>query len=211
MRDDRAEVGSEESRVTEYFRQLAELSRAVTVTDCTGSVLSFDEGVDAVIKRAMQVHAGGCKLMWIGNGGSAAIASHMAIDYSKNGGIRSSAFNDASLLTCLSNDFGYESVFEKAVEFLAHPGDLLMAISSSGRSANILRGVKAARAADCAVVTLSGFRPDNPLRQLGDVNFYVPSDAYGYVEIAHLSICHAILDLSLGLRPTSTLGADGGR
>ena len=78
--------------------------------------------------------------------------------------------------------------------------DLVIAISSSGRSANILNAVKAARAAKCAVVTFSGFTADNPLRGLGDLNFYVASDRYGFVEIGHLTICHAILDFICGLR-----------
>lgn len=200
-----SEVGG---RLGDYFQTLGELARTVTVTMAPGGSVSFDSGVEAVIKAAFQAHANGRKLLWIGNGGSAAIASHMAIDYWKNGGIRSTSFNDASLLTCLSNDLGYEFVFAKAIEMLAQPGDLLVAISSSGRSANILRAVDAARAAECGVVTLSGFDVDNPLRRLGDVNFYVPSGEYGFVEIMHLSICHAILDLSMGLRPP---GHTGGR
>jgi D-sedoheptulose 7-phosphate isomerase len=104
------------------------------------------------------------------------------------------------MLTCLGNDLGYDRVFAKQVELYARADDLVIAISSSGRSANILNAVKAARAAKCAVVTLSGFTADNPLRRLGDINFYVASDRYGFVEIGHLTICHAILDFICGLR-----------
>jgi len=110
------------------------------------------------------------------------------------------ALNDASMLTCLGNDLGYERVFAKQIELYARADDLVIAISSSGRSANILNGVKAARAAKCAVVTFSGFTSDNPLRRLGDLNFYINSDRYGFVEIGHLTICHAILDFICGLR-----------
>ena len=78
--------------------------------------------------------------MFVGNGGSAGIASHLAIDFSKNGGLRSLAFNDASALTCLGNDLGYENVFAKQIDFHARAGDLLIAISSSGRSAEHPRG-----------------------------------------------------------------------
>lgn len=130
----------------------------------------------------------------IGNGGSAAIASHMAEDYTKNGGIRMSAFNDAALLTCFANDYGYERMFEMAVENYMDEGDLLVAISSSGKSPNILNGVYAAKVKGCQVITFSGFKSDNPLRQLGDLNFYVPDDSYGNVEITHLSLLHGILD-----------------
>jgi D-sedoheptulose 7-phosphate isomerase len=105
------------------------------------------------------------------------------------------AFNDSSLLTCIGNDYGYEQLFEKPIEMFADPGDILMAISSSGRSANILNGVKAARKQKCRVITFSGFQAENPLRVLGDINFYVPANAYGPVEILHHSICHCILDI----------------
>ena len=156
------------------------------------------QGFDKVRDAAHTAHDAGNKLIYIGNGGSAAIASHLAIDYSKNGGIRSLAFNDLSALTCLGNDLGYENVFAKQIDFHARPGDLLIAISSSGKSPNILAGVAAARARNCSIVTLSGFSEENALRRTGDVNFYVQSSAYGFVEIAHLSLCHAILDIDMG-------------
>lgn len=194
-------VGSElAGKVSEYFQVLGDLYRVVSVTTAEGSSIPFGEAVERVIELAFRAHAEGRKLMFIGNGGSATIASHMAIDYWKNGGIRATCFNDGALLTCLSNDYGYEYVFEKPIEMMAQPGDVLVAISSSGRSPNILRGVAAARRSHCEVVTLSGFGPTNPLRALGDVNFYVPSNSYGHVELTHLSICHAILDLSAGLK-----------
>ena len=96
-------------------------------------------------KAAHEAHNAGNKIIFIGNGGSAGIASHLAIDFSKNGGLRALAFNDPSALTCLGNDLGYENVFAKQLEFHARPGDLLIAISSSGTSPNILSAVKEAR------------------------------------------------------------------
>jgi len=112
--------------------------------------------------------------MFIGNGASAAIGSHQALDYWKNGGMRAVTFNDLALLTAVSNDFSYAEVFEKPIEMFADAGDILLAISSSGRSENILRGADAARKQGCRVITFSGFRPDNPLRSRGELNFYVP-------------------------------------
>ena len=156
--------------------------------------------IDRIVNALMQAYESGRMVYLFGNGGSAAIASHMATDYSKNGEIRSLALNDSSMLTCLSNDLGYDQVFAKQIELHARPGDIVIAISSSGRSANILNAVKAARAARCAVVSLSGFAADNPLRSLGDINFYIASNRYGFVEIGHLTICHAILDFICGLR-----------
>ncbi len=134
----------------------------------------------------------GC-VYFVGNGGSAAIASHMAVDWFNKGKFASMCFNDAAALTCIGNDFGYRYVFDFQMMRHARPGDLLFAISSSGQSASIIEPAKnAARVMD--VITLSGFEPANELRKLGKVNFYVPSNHYGTVEISHLAILHALLD-----------------
>jgi D-sedoheptulose 7-phosphate isomerase len=182
-----------------YFRKLADLLCATEVTSPSSAHMDFGHAVDWTINHARAVHAMGNKLIFVGNGGSAAIASHMATDYSKNGGIRSLALNDAAMLTCLGNDLGYDRVFAKQIELHARSGDLVFAISSSGRSPNILNAVAAASATSCSIVTLSGFTADNPLRNKGEVNFYIASDRYGFVEIGHLTICHAILDFLCGL------------
>jgi D-sedoheptulose 7-phosphate isomerase len=195
------------SRIDSYFRTLAALTREAEVTDAGGRALSLEEAFDTVRDRAHATHDAGGKLLFIGNGGSAAIASHLAADYSKNGGLRALALNDAATLTCLGNDLGYENVFAKQLELHARPGDLLIAISSSGRSPNILAAVATARAGAAGIVTFSGFAGGNDLRRLGDINFYVRSSEYGFVEVAHLSLCHAILDLDRGwgARPADAL------
>jgi D-sedoheptulose 7-phosphate isomerase len=182
-----------------YFMTLAGFLNETAVTSGSGAAVEMADAVNQVMRQACSAHAAGNKLIFLGNGGSAAIASHMATDYSKNGDIRSLSLNDGSMLTCLANDLGYDRIFAKQIELHARPGDLVIAISSSGRSANILAAVNAARSAKCGVVTLSGFTPDNPLRSLGGVNFYIASDRYGFVEIGHLTICHAILDFICGL------------
>jgi D-sedoheptulose 7-phosphate isomerase len=182
-----------------YFAELAKFGTAACVTTADGRAVTLDDFVDWTIATARQAHADGRKLMFVGNGGSSAIASHMAVDYSKNGGMRSLAFNDGAFLTCLGNDLGYENVFAKQLELHANPGDLVIAISSSGRSPNILNAVEVARTRGCHIVTLSGFQPDNPLRRQGDYNLYVPASSYGFVEISHLAVCHCILDTAMGL------------
>ncbi|MBF0560645.1 MAG: SIS domain-containing protein [Alphaproteobacteria bacterium] len=161
-------------------------------------MIPLSEALDWVISRSLATRSQPNKIMFIGNGGSAGICSHMATDFSKNGGMRSLAFNDGALLTCLGNDYGFEHVFAKQIEYHARAGDLLVAISSSGRSADILNGVAAARKVGCAVVTFSGFSSGNPLRSLGDMNFFVASDQYGFVEVAHQALIHAWLDIALG-------------
>src|SRR5262245_45743934 len=183
-----------------YFVTLSDLLCQVEVTSGAGARIDPADAASALMARARATHAAGNKLIFVGNGGSAAIASHMATDYSKNGNIRAVALNDGSMLTCLGNDLGYDQVFSKQIEMHARSGDVVIAISSSGRSANILNAVRAAHHAKCKVVTLSGFTPDNPLRSVGDINFYVASDRYGFVEIGHLTICHAVLDFICGLR-----------
>ena len=100
-----------------------------------------------------------------------------------------------ALLTCMANDYGYENVFAKPVEMFAEADDMLFAISSSGKSPNILNACESALAKNCDVVTFSGFSSDNPLRKLGRMNFYVPSTHYGFVELAHQVLIHCILDL----------------
>ena len=156
-----------QERILAYFETLDTVLHAIKARDAAGCDLALDAGIEWVIDASTDAHRNGNKVMFIGNGGSAGIASHMAIDYSKNGNIRALAFNDGAALTCLGNDLGYENVFAKQLDMHARPGDLLMAISSSGRSRNILNSVEVARKRGCKIVTLSGFSGDNPLRQAG--------------------------------------------
>lgn len=135
--------------------------------------------------------------MLIGNGGSAAITSHMRNDLCKAIGIRAMVLNDPPLLTALSNDHGYTCAFERSVELWANSGDLLLAISSSGQSESILRAGQAAVAQGCQIITLSGFQADNPLRYMAHLNYYAPSQVYGYVELAHSVLAHLMTDRAL--------------
>ena len=185
--------------ITRYFYQLGSLFKETQVTDAKGAPLELSQGIREAIDLIQGQSARGKKIIFIGNGGSSSIASHQATDFLKNGGIKAIAFTDPSLLTCVSNDLGYPRVFEVPIKMLAEGEDVLVAISSSGRSENILRGVEAARGKGCEVITMSGFTADNPLRKTGRLNFYVPSDSYGYVEISHLTLCHCILDMMMGL------------
>lgn len=177
-----------------YFKKLSQLFLEMKVTDKKGKFIDISTGLKDAINLIEKADDKGNKVIFIGNGGSATIASHQAIDFWKNGRIKAVSFNDSAQLTCLSNDFGYKYVFEKPISFFAKKGDILIAISSSGKSENILRGVKAAIARKCNVITMSGFKETNPLRKMGHLNFYVPSPSYGFVEITHLALCHSILD-----------------
>ncbi|MFC1909231.1 SIS domain-containing protein [Chloroflexota bacterium] len=179
---------------TAYLRQLSDLLLSTQVTDRKGTVLSFDEGVERAVAIILSVRANLRKAMVIGNGGSAAIASHMQGDLCNSVGLRATVFTQTPLLTALSNDHGYRYAFTQSMELWADSGDLLVVISSSGQSVNILRAAQAAAARECQVITLSGFSADNPLRCLGDLNFFVSSPEYGYVESAHSVLTHLLTD-----------------
>lgn len=185
-------------KIKEYFKTLAKLPLSAQVTDSNQREIPLEKAFSAMIGNLRAVTNSTGKIMFIGNGGSAGIASHCAIDYSKNGNMRSLAFNDTAAITCLGNDLGYEKVFSNQISMHAMEGDILIAISSSGKSKNILNAVTMALTRKCTVYTFSGFNKKNPLRQMGHMNFYIKSKEYGFVEISHLSLLHAVLDLSMG-------------
>ena len=139
------------------------------------------------------------KVLVFGNGGSAAIASHVSIDLTKAAKIRSVNFNEADLITCFSNDYGYEKWVEKTIDFYADPNDVLILISSSGNSANMINACQAAKRQKISkVITFSGHKKNNPLSQLGDLNFWVDSKAYNFVENIHQIWLLNIVDLIIG-------------
>ena len=152
----------------------------------------------ASAEKIQTVSQKGRKLIIAGNGGSAAIASHVSVDFTKAAGIRAINFNEADLLTCFSNDYGYDRVFEKAIEFYGDEGDLVILISSSGSSANIVNAAERAKSLNMSLITFSGFDSNNELCKLGDFNFWVDSKAYNIVEMTHHIWILAIVDYITG-------------
>ncbi|MBM7866686.1 SIS domain-containing protein [Heliobacterium gestii] len=150
--------------------------------------------IDEVTERIRRCRQSNGTVYWVGNGGSAAIAAHGAIDCLNSLAMKAMVFSDDAALTCFSNDFGYAQAFARPLRLFAQATDLLIAISSSGKSESILNALQVAQERNCPVLTLSGFASDNPLRQRGDYNIYVPSNHYGLVESVHGVLCHAILD-----------------
>ena len=141
------------------------------------------------------------KVMIFGNGGSAAITSHVSVDLTKNANIRSVNFNEADLITCFSNDYGYEKWIEKVIDFYADNEDVLILISSSGKSQNMINACKAARNKKMSkIITFTGHNKDNPLSKLGDINFWINSKAYNFVENTHQIWLLTIVDLIIGNR-----------
>ena len=151
------------------------------------------------LKELMRAtHARGKKVILAGNGGSAAIASHCAVDFTKTAGVRSITFNEPDLITCFANDYGYALWLQKALEFYADDGDLVIVISSSGKSPNMVNAARYAVSRGLTVVTFTGFATDNPLRAVGQMNFWVDSHSYNVVEMTHhiwlLAVCDLLME-----------------
>src|SRR6185295_10601368 len=119
-----------------YFATLGGLGGAIEAGDASGKTIALDAAVARAVAMAEATKRDGTRVMFVGNGGSATIASHMATDWMKNGGFAALAFNDGATLTCLANDLGYDQVFARQIQAHARAGDLLVAISSSGESAS---------------------------------------------------------------------------
>ena len=137
------------------------------------------------------------RVLIFGNGGSAAIASHVSVDLTKNLKVKAINFNEADLITCFSNDFGYEKWIEKTIEFYADKKDILILISSSGKSKNMINACKAAKKKKISkIITFTGNKKNNPLSKLGDINMWVDSNIYNHIENIHqvwlLGICDLI-------------------
>ena len=159
-----------------------------------GNGATYEQNMATLTELFLLVRREKGSVYFIGNGGSAGIATHMTADFLKNGQMRAISLYDVPTITCLANDFGYAEVFCRQLEWLAESGDLLVAISSSGESANILNAVRTAKTKNCHVVTLTGFNAENTLRATGEINIHVPSAEYGIVESIHNMILQQVVD-----------------
>lgn len=160
-----------------------------------GVSISLDKAADQFVTLLDEAIENDKAVWIIGNGGSASIISHIAQDFMGKLGLRSQALTDASLLTCISNDFGYENVYARPLGIMGRQGDILIAISSSGNSDNIVKALGQSLDMGMNTVTLSGFDEDNTLFSFEEgLNFHLPSHSYGIVETGHLAILHTVLD-----------------
>ena len=181
-----------EQRVEEYLDivRMAEYSKGNKKTDACHWFSGVLEELRKLKKRKG-------RLFFIGNGASSSIASHFAADFTKRAGIPAFSNNDGALLTCFSNDISFESAYSEILKLIMNEGDGLIAISSSGKSPNIINAARMVKKnfRGCPVITLSGFRKDNPLRRTGDYNLYLSTNDYGCAESGHAYYVHLILDL----------------
>ena len=158
------------------------------------SIIELEQGMRAAMEMLLRVREHSRGVYVVGNGGSASVASHMVTDLLNVMEIRAYAVHDASLMTCMANDYGYENAYARILSGVAREGDLLIAISSPGRSENIRNAVHKMQALGGETITLSGFDQANPLRALGDLNIWLDSNDYGFVEVGHQFILHNMID-----------------
>ena len=179
---------SEKEKIKNYLETLC--SRIFPDEKTFNKIINIKD----VIIKAKKTNS---RVLIFGNGGSAAIASHVSVDLTKNVKVKAINFNEADLITCFSNDYGYEKWIEKAIEFYADKGDIVILISSSGKSKNMLNACRAAKRKKISkIITLTGDKKNNPLSKLGDINLWVDSNIYNHIENTHqiwlLSICDLI-------------------
>ncbi|MCS6292735.1 MAG: SIS domain-containing protein [Nitrospira sp.] len=174
--------------------QFAALLDRCEATGKKNEALGLEPGMTAVMERLAQARQSKSSVYVIGNGGSAAVASHTVNDFLNVAKLRAFTLHDSSLLTCMANDYGYENAFARILAQVGKPHDVLIAISSSGNSKNIRNAAAQATASGMFVITLTGFAGDNPLRSLGDVNLWLDARNYGQVEIGHQFLLHNMAD-----------------
>lgn len=178
----------------EYLDQIIKLLYQSKIYKKDKEIIDFEDGLEELFQEFYQTKQKKKKIFFIGNGGSAAIASHMTIDFMKNGGMHTISLLDSSIITCLGNDYSYANIYDKQIKMLADHEDLLVAISSSGNSENIINAIDVAKEIGARVVTFSGFKLDNRIRTKGDLNVYVPVEHYGMVESIHNLLLQQVVD-----------------
>lgn len=189
---------NEEAMDNQYIKELIEKIEYTEIwygDSSTVKCKSYDTGIRLLVDIFTRHKEKQSQLFFIGNGGSCAIASHMTADFMKNGGMNTYSLYDNAVTTCMGNDYGYEFIFSRPLEFLVREDDLIVAISSSGNSKNIINAIEIARMKKATVITFTGFKPDNRVKQMGDINVYVPCEKYGIVESIHNLILQQIVDL----------------
>ncbi len=179
---------------TNNISNLTSCLNSLSAQDDSGCAIDTDLAFSKWTNETIKVRKKRNTVYLIGNGASASMSSHTAADLAKNGKVRTEVFTDLSLITAIANDYGYEDVFAEPLRQRMCAGDILVAISSSGESSNILSAVQTATALGGFVVTLSAMRQNNILRESGGLNFYVPARTYGIAETCHAAILHCWID-----------------
>ncbi len=177
-----------------YISTLNTILQNFVITNKRGNQISHSNGFSHLMDVTLQNIDRNNKVFLIGNGASATMASHVAADLHKAASVNTEIFTDLAMITALANDFSYDQVFSEPIRKRIKKDDILVAISSSGMSANILNAADSARQHDGFIVTFSAMQQDNRLRSKGDLNFYVKADTYGMAEICHTAMLHFWID-----------------
>lgn len=181
-----------------YFELINSGLKKMIVTDKKGEEMSADEGIRIWGEKAHQLLQNNAGLIFFcGNGASASMAEHMSHDWFQNAKINTTTCSETSHLTAISNDIGYEEVFSYRINRILSERDILVGISSSGNSNNIVKAISTAKNKGAFTISLSGKNKDNIVRTMADLNFYVPLETYGEVESSHAVVLHAALDYFL--------------
>lgn len=183
-----------EKKWTSCVNGLCSLLQEMAFTSKDGSGREQEDGFTWWRDQTLDIRSNNRTVFLVGNGASASMASHFAADLSKNARVHTEVFTDLAQLTAIANDISYDEVFSVPLKFHMRPGDMLVAISSSGRSPNVIRAAETARDVGGLVVTLSAMDSDNPLRSSGDLNCYVGACDYGMAETSHAAVLHHWMD-----------------
>ena len=164
--------------------------------------LSFNKEIYLLLDEfksvALEVKKNDSKLIFAGNGASAAISAHAAVDFTKQAKVRGITFNEADLITCYSNDFGYENWMSEAIKSYYKKNDAVVLTSVSGESPSTVNAAQTAKDLGLKVITFSGKNIDNRLKSIGDINFWVDSKAYNIVECIHMIWVTTVIDSIVG-------------
>lgn len=177
-----------------HIKEFSDILNALSVRDGNGIEMDIDKAFLQWSNTTLMVREQEKTIYLIGNGASASMASHVAADLAKNAQVRTEVFSDLSLITALANDMGYENVFVEPLRRRMCAGDMLVAISSSGQSPNVILAAEEAQRKGGFIVTLSAMEINNKSRSMGMLNFYIPATAYGLAESGHASILHFWID-----------------
>ncbi len=175
-------------------KQIEQCLQHLSVYNISTNNIPTDKAFDMLLDTTIGIKKQKNTIFLIGNGASASMASHVATDLAKNAHVHTEVFFDLSLITAIANDTSYEEIFAEPLRRRMKKADMLVAISSSGQSPNILRATQEAKNLEGFIVTLSAMRSENELRNLGHLNFYVPASTYGMAETCHAAILHYWID-----------------
>jgi len=179
----------------EYIKTLGQCLTDISFRNIKGVEIGFINGFSQWLERTQKVRQSNNTIYFVGNGASASMASHMAADVAKNGNIKTQVFTDLSLITAIANDISYDAVFAEPIRLQMTDNDMLIAISSSGNSKNVIRACEECRKKNGQIITLTAMKRDNLLQKMGDINIYISAQTYGWAESCHAVILHYWVDL----------------